>query len=101
LAVDVQDADPESMLKATRRILALRRAHPALKLGDMTVLTTEPLLVFSREGGGEALLAVFNLGHEPQAWAPPKGYIVIDAAYNGEAGTLPPLGGVLLRKQAF
>ena len=99
LAVDVQEADPTSMLNATRRILALRRAHPALKRGDMTVLTTEPLLIFSREDGGETLLAVFNLEHEPQTWEQPEGYTVIDAVYMGEANTLPPLGGVLLRKQ--
>ena len=98
MAVEVQAADPASMLHATRRILALRRAHPALRLGDMVVLATEPLLIFSREGGGETLLAVFNLGHEAQAWAAPEGYTVIDAVYSGQAGTLPPLGGVLLRK---
>ncbi|MNY22191.1 Oligo-1,6-glucosidase 1 [compost metagenome] len=101
LAADVQEADPASMLHATRRILALRRAHPALKAGDMTVLTTEPLLSFIREGDGESLLAAFNLGHEPQTWAPPEGYSIIDAVYRGEAGTLPPLGGVLLRKQVI
>ena len=101
MAVDVQDADPASMLHATRRILALRRAHPALRLGDMTVLATDPLLVFSRKGGGEALLAVFNLGHEAQAWTAPEGYIVIDAVYSGEAGSLAPLGGVLLRKEGL
>jgi alpha-glucosidase len=101
MAVDVQESDPTSMLHATRRILALRRAHPALKTGDMTVLTTEPLLSFSREGDGESLLAVFNLGHETQTWVQPEGYSIIDVVYRGEAGTLPPLGGVLLRKQVI
>lgn len=67
----------------------------------MTVLTTEPLLSFSREGDDESLLAVFNLGHEPQTWVQPEGYSIIDAVYRGEAGTLPPLGGVLLRKQVI
>ncbi|MNQ92569.1 Oligo-1,6-glucosidase 1 [compost metagenome] len=98
MTVEVQEADPASMLHTTRRILALRRAHPALRLGDMVVLATAPLLVFSREGGGETLLAVFNLGHEAQAWAAPAGYVVVDAVNVTVAGTLPPLGGVLLRK---
>ena len=98
LAVDAQEADPKSMLHATRRILALRRAHPALRTGAMTVRTTEPLLAVTREGGGEALLAVFNLGHEAQAWTAPEGYAVIDAVNMAETGTLPPLGGVLLRQ---
>jgi alpha-glucosidase len=100
LAVDVQDADPRSMLNATRRILALRRAHPALRVGEMTVQTTAPVLTFTRDGGGEALLAAFNLGHEAQAWTAPEGYVVIDSVNLGEAGVLPPLGGVLLRKEA-
>lgn len=97
MAVDVQNADPSSMLNATRRLLALRRAHPALRTGTMTVLATEPLLVFARQGEGETLLAVFNLGHEPQAWSAPDGYVPIDAVNLAEAGTLPPLGGMLLR----
>lgn len=101
MAVDAQEADPNSMLNATRRLLALRRAHPALKTGAMTVLATDPLLVFSREGGGESLMAVFNLGHEPQVWTRPEGYILVEAVDSDDARTLPPLGGVLLRKQVF
>ena len=98
LAADAQEAAPQSLLHAARRILALRRAHPALRTGTMTVRATDPLLVFSREGEGESLLAVFNLGHEAQAWTTPEGYDLIEAVNLGEAGTLPPLGGMLLRK---
>ena len=97
MAVDVQNADPSSMLNATRRFLARRRACPALKTGTMTMLATEPLLVFTRQGEGETLLAVFNLGHEPQAWSAPEGYVPVDAVNLAEAGILPPLGGMLLR----
>ena len=60
-----------------------------------------PAMMRSTFGGGENLLAVFNLGHETQAWVKPEGYSIIDAVYRGEAGTLPPLGGVLLRKQVI
>ncbi len=97
MAVDVQNADPSSMLNATRRFLARRRACPALRTGTMTMLATEPLLVFTRQGEGETLLAVFNLGHEPQAWSAPEGYVPVDAVNLAEAGILPPLGGMLLR----
>ena len=96
LAVDAQEADPASMLNATRRILALRRAHPALKHGDMSVSSTEPLLTLTREGAGEALMAVFNLGFEDQAFALPEGYQVIEAINLKAEGILPPLGGLLL-----
>jgi alpha-glucosidase len=98
MAVDVQDAAATSMLNATRRLLAQRRAHPALKTGTMTVLATEPLLVFTRQGEGETLLAAFNLGHEPLAWSAPEGHAVIHAVNLAEAGILPPLGGLLLRR---
>ncbi|WP_312147944.1 alpha-amylase family glycosyl hydrolase [Brevundimonas sp.] len=98
LAVDAQKVDPNSMLKATRRILGLRRACPALRIGDMTVLTTHPLLTITREGDGETLLAAFNLGHEAQDWTAPEGYVVVDSVNVTQAGILPPLGGVLLRR---
>ena len=99
LSVDVQNADPRSMLNAARRILALRRAHPALRIGEMKMLTTGPVLTFTREGGDETLLAAFNLGHEAQEWTAPEGFAVIDSVNPGKTGSLPPLGGVLLRRQ--
>src|SRR3546814_16945017 len=36
LAVDRQQDDPESLLNLTRRLVALRAAHPALRLGANT-----------------------------------------------------------------
>ncbi len=67
LAVDRQMADPTSTLNATRRLLALRRAHPALRLGDMQALVADGnVLVFLREHTGtdahDSLLLAFNLG---------------------------------------
>jgi alpha-glucosidase len=67
LAVDRQLADPSSMLHLTRRLLALRRAHPALRLGDLHALVAEgEVLVLRRRheaaGEREALLLAFNLG---------------------------------------
>ena len=67
LAVDRQEADPTSTLQATRRLLALRRAHPALRLGDLQALVADgDVLVMQRqhiEGRHrDALLLAFNLG---------------------------------------
>jgi alpha-glucosidase len=67
LAVDRQEADPASTLHATRRLLALRRAHPALRLGDLQALVAEgDVLVLRRlhadANGRDALLLAFNLG---------------------------------------
>jgi alpha-glucosidase len=96
LSVEAQEADPASMLKATRRILALRRAHPALKHADMRVASTEPLLTLIREGAGEALMGIFNLGFEAQTFEMPQGYQVLDTVNTGTDGLVPPLGGLLL-----
>lgn len=101
LAVDAQEADPGSMLHLTRRLVALRRAHPALRLGTMTVEATEPLLVLTREdereGGGERLMGVFNLGHGTVDWSPPPGWSAIEAVNGAAPGRLAPLAGLLLR----
>ncbi len=99
LAVDLQEADPGSMLNATRRLLALRRAHEALRHGDMQILSTDPVLSFSRSTGTEQLLMAFNLGHAVQAWSVPAGYQVIEAVNGAVDGHLPSLGGLLLRRQ--
>jgi alpha-glucosidase len=67
LAVDRQLADPASTLHATKKLLVLRRAHPALRLGDWQPLVVEgDVLVLSRQHigayGRDALLLAFNLG---------------------------------------
>jgi alpha-glucosidase len=67
LAVDQQLADPASTLNATRQLLALRRKHPALRLGDLEVLVAEgDVLVLRRRYldavSDDALLLAFNLG---------------------------------------
>ena len=99
LAVDVQEADPASMFHVTRRILRLRRAHPALRTGDMRMLDArEPLLAFTRTTADEQLLAVFNLGHAAAKWSVPDGWRVIETVNRADAsaGSLPPLAGLLL-----
>ena len=98
LAVDVQEADPASMLHTTRRILRLRHAHPALRTGDMTMLDLpEPLLGFTRTVADEQLMAIFNLGHVPADWSVPKGWRIIEAVNTDSAsGSLQPLAGLLL-----
>ncbi len=65
LAVDRQEADPDSTLHLARRVLALRRAHPALRLGRFETLHADAaLLVCRRVHQGDAVLAAFNLGEQ-------------------------------------
>lgn len=61
-AVDVQEADAASCLQLTRRLLALRRAHPALRLGGFEPLWADSgVLVVLRREGADTVLAAFNL----------------------------------------
>ena len=104
LAVDRQVPDPASMLHATGRLVAFRKAHPALVLGEMTLLDAGPeLLCFERVYGDERLVCVFNLGHEPAAWTVPTGLQLIEAV-NVKApleATLPPMAGLVLASPAW
>ncbi|MGH6652020.1 MAG: alpha-amylase family glycosyl hydrolase [Sphingopyxis sp.] len=63
LAVDRQQADPDSLLALTRRLLALRADSPALRLGanDRWVVEGE-LLGFDRVSAGQRVRCLFNLG---------------------------------------
>ena len=103
LAVDRQEADPGSMLHLTRRLVALRKAHPALARGDMRLVDSAPgLLAFERVLGGERLLCVFNLGEQAIDWTAPGGWRVVEAV-NLEAGTgntLPPMAAMVLSDTA-
>jgi alpha-glucosidase len=67
LAVDVQEASPDSMLHFTRQVLALRRAHCALRRGSFTTLhADDQVLVALRVHEGDAVLVAFNLSDAPR-----------------------------------
>ena len=103
LAVDQQEADPGSMLHLTRRLVALRKAHPALVRGDMRLADIAPgLLCFERELAGERLLCVFNLGEQPVDWIAPAGWRVVETVNlpGGSGDALPPMAGLLLADAA-
>lgn len=65
-AVDTQDANAESLLSFTRAMLSLRKAHPALHHGAVTLCEVRgALLVLGREAGGERVRLFANFGEEP------------------------------------
>jgi alpha-glucosidase len=107
LAVDRQEADPASTLQLTRRVLALRRAHPALRLGRFeTLFASAHVLVCRREHEGRAVLAAFNFGTEAATHtldASPRAALdavaVNGAAVNGAQLVLPPGAALLLPLQ--
>ena len=91
--------EPHSILTLYRRLLAARRAHPALSIGDFALLDTEgDVLAYERRHGAERLIVALNLGGQPHRlelpdWASDCRLLlstVADAALAGD-------GAVLLR----
>ena len=80
--VAAQSADPGSMLGLYRALLALRRARPALSLGEITLLPAEgDVIAFDRRHGDQRLVVALNLGSQPQPLTlPDKSYRLLLAA---------------------
>ena len=66
LAVDLQEADDNSVLSFSRQLIASRRALPALSNGDISVVTgDERLLVFDRKvSSSPAIRCCYNFSDE-------------------------------------
>ncbi len=68
--VEAEDRDPGSMLRFYRRLIALRRAEPALAVGDWTpVVARGAVLAYERSVPGRRLVVALNLGTGPR-WSP-------------------------------
>jgi alpha-glucosidase len=66
--VQAADVDNTSILTLYRRLLQLRRAHPALSIGDyVPVVMTGDLLAYIRRTSTERFLVALNLGEGPYA----------------------------------
>jgi len=103
LAVDEQERDPDSTLSLARRFIALRKRHPALRLGGMRLLeTSAATLSFERGFGAERLLCVFNLGSTGvQIQSPPAGsWRLLESIGGATAWTLPPLSALIAEATA-
>jgi alpha-glucosidase len=74
LAVNQQEDDPESMLAFYRRLLAWRKARPAVAKGSFAIgQTSDSLISYVRGSGDEAVFCAFNLGAEPVTADLPSG----------------------------
>jgi alpha-glucosidase len=74
LAVSAQEKDAASPLHFTRALLKARKAHPALRLGDLKLQDAPaPMLAFIRRHESQTILCVFNLGREPASYPVPDG----------------------------
>ena len=75
--VAAQRDEAGSMYRLYRDLLALRRAHPALAVGDwLPVECDGDVLAYERRHGGDRLLVVLNLGGAEQRVLLPEGEFV-------------------------
>lgn len=103
VATEMQDAS--SMLALHRRLLELRRAHPALALGDYEGVSMQgDLLAFWRRTPAESVLVMLNFGHEAASYQAPGHFRVLLSTHSGgreigEDGTidLRPDEGLILK----
>jgi alpha-glucosidase len=100
IAADTQEGDPDSVLAHYRRMLAFRKAHPALVDGEIEFLDGDPdVLAFVRRKGGDVLLLVFNTTREAIDFALPRGLKAVspvvfpgfEAAFDGHVVRLEPM----------
>ena len=67
--VERMSSDPRSILTLTRRLLATRRAHPAVSVGDIAQVNANGnVLSYQRRHGADRLIVALNLGSTPQRW---------------------------------
>ncbi|UZK69032.1 alpha-amylase family glycosyl hydrolase [Sphingomonas sp. S1-29] len=100
LAVDQQEADGDSLLHWTRRLIALRRAEPALRSGSSRVVSADKaVLVLERaHPGGATLRCAFNLSDRAVAFAVDGAVLVATGDYSG--GILGGYSAVVMRGRA-
>jgi alpha-glucosidase len=87
-----QRGDAASMLSLHRRLLALRREHPALSVGAYELMeVTDDVVVYLRAAGPDRCLVALNFGGSAQrALVPPAlrgGTIVLSTAMERTEGT--------------
>ena len=65
--------EPHSILTLYRRLLAARRAHMALSIGDFALLNAQgDVLAYERRLGAQRLIVALNLGARPHHLELPK-----------------------------
>jgi alpha-glucosidase len=87
--VNREAGDGASTLAVYKRLLAFRRAHPALRNGSIRFVDAPAdVLAFVREGGGEKVLCAFNISGNAASFALPAGTKVAVLDGHGFGGRL-------------
>jgi alpha-glucosidase len=103
LSIAAQEADPDSPLHRWRRLARWRKAHPALREGELRLLPlSAPLIGFERVASDERLLLVFNPSNRAQRFslADPAAIRSLDdhgfpMLVDGDVALLPPHGAFI------
>ena len=75
--VEALEQDRNSILHLYRKLIGLRRKHPALIDGEMrSISANQNLLRYERIGDEERLLVLLNLGHSPIQAAAEAGNVI-------------------------
>ncbi|MFN4113150.1 MAG: alpha-amylase family glycosyl hydrolase [Sphingomonadaceae bacterium] len=96
-AIDRQAQDPDSQLALTRDLIALRKAHPALRRGSVTCQCDGDLLELVREAGGQRIRCHFNLG-TGTITEPALAGTVLAALNDASAACLPPYAALIVEE---
>jgi alpha-glucosidase len=95
--VAAEGAEPSSMLSLYRDLLKLRRAHPALSVGDVRLLAADrDVLVYERLHRHERILVALNLSDENRTYVLPAGRTLLSTQWDYEPGMLAANEGVIL-----
>jgi alpha-glucosidase len=98
LAIDAQEANGNSPLQVTRRLIAMRSRLAALRTGSLRITEASgEVLVFYRELGGERIVCVFNFGGTTRVLpsGPAGTWRVIESIGGAVQWTLPPRSGLI------
>lgn len=104
-AVDVQEKDADSCLNLTRRLLAMRRANSALRLGSyQTLHVDDHVLAVLRRHDNNAVFIAFNLSDQTRSVTVPETFaanqdlavMVGEASLKAQKLELAPWSALLL-----
>jgi alpha-glucosidase len=92
-----QRSDPSSLYNLYRRLIALRRAHPALATGSYRPVAAEgDVLAYMREQDGERFFVALNFGAAPAIVAVPAGHGTVALSVLGDRGAEKVQGRIKL-----
>ena len=103
MAVDAEEADPQSMLALTKTLLGTRNNSEALQSGDLKIIEAlGDLLVFERRSPNQHLVCAFNMGRQPVLWQPaqPDRWRMLTSVNAATSQSLPPFAAKIMEKIA-